>query len=354
MDKYIGFDVDDKKIVTHVVSFGQEGKYETIVMDLLVIQEWLVAQRSPGDKLFLTFEVSGFSGWMYDNLLEFVDELVICNPTEMTWIYRTRKKSDRIDAFKMSHLYMMGMLPKVHMPPLEVRQWRLLVQHRRKLVASQTKLKNQIRVMIKNHGFRQPAIKGSWWTLGNLAWMHSLAEKAIELWHLNLGDLLAQLGLLQSQVRKATERLDFRLKSHPGYGLLNTIKGVGPRTIEAILAYADDINRFENGKTFASYFGITPKLDQSGTMRRNGHISKQGPSVVRWLIVECCWQVVRCCPEMRAFYERVQHGQRSRKKIAIVATARKLLMIMHAMLKTGEVFNRELISQQVQPINKAG
>jgi transposase len=132
-----------------------------------------------------------------------------------------------------------------------------------------------------------------------------------------------------------------------------TIPGVGPRTVEAVLAYTDDVRRFRRGKQYGAYFGVTPRLDESGSRRRTGHISKQGPSVVRWLIVESAWRAVRHSPALRAFHERVMHGQRQRNKIAIVATARKLLTIMRAMLMTGETFNESLVSEQAVPTRQS-
>ena len=99
-------------------------------------------------------------------------------------------------------------------------------------------------------------------------------------------------------------------------------------------------------KQYCAYFGLTPKLDESGLTRRLGHISKQGPSVVRWLIVESAWRVIKKSPSLRAFYERVMCGQKNRKKIATVAVARKLLSIMRAMQMTGELFNEELVCRE--------
>ena len=123
-----------------------------------------------------------------------------------------------------------------------------------------------------------------------------------------------------------------------------SIPGVGPRTAEAILAYTDDVRRFGNYKQYCSYFGVTPKLDESGSTRRMGHISRRGPSVVRWVLCESSWKVIRHSKGMRQFYERVMAAQNGRKKIAIVAVARKLLSIMRAMMLTGELFNESMIS----------
>jgi transposase len=157
---------------------------------------------------------------------------------------------------------------------------------------------------------------------------------------------MEQLDLLDSQVKRVTEYLDIYLGRRAGGRLLMSIPGVGPRTAEAILAYTDDVRRFGRTKQYCSYFGLTPRLDESGTSRRLGHISKQGPSVARWLLCESSWKVIRKSSAMRAFYERVKAGQTGRKKIAIVAVCRKLLSIMRAMLETGEMFNEDLVSRE--------
>jgi len=133
-----------------------------------------------------------------------------------------------------------------------------------------------------------------------------------------------------------------------------SIPGVGPRTAEAVLAYTDDIKRFGRGKQYCAYgfdklttgFGLTPRLDESGLVRRLGHISKQGPSVVRWLVVEAAWRAIKKSPALRQFHERVMSGQKGRKKIATVAVARKLLSIIRSMQMTGELFNEELVCRE--------
>ena len=113
------------------------------------------------------------------------------------------------------------------------------------------------------------------------------------------------------------------------------------------MAYTDDVERFGNYKQYCSYFGLTPKLDESGDCRRIGHISKRGPSVVRGVLCESSWKVIRKSKSLRAFYERVMGEQKGRKKIAIIAVARKLLSIMRAMLLTGELFNEELVNDTI-------
>lgn len=352
MDKYIGFDISDKKTVACVMGKNLGESYVTLPTEVNIFQRWLRQQKKGGHRLHLTFEVSGQAGCLYDQLRDSVSSLTVSNPSKMTWIYRTAKKTDRIDARKQAVLLQMGEIPAVHMPSKAVRQWRGQIQHRRKLLNSRTQIKNRIRAWLKGQGHKKPAMSGSWWKQGNRSWMNQLAEQITEPWAQALGDLLEQLALYERQVERLTRRLDERLVVHGGATLLRSIPGVGPRTAEAVLAYTDEVERFRRGKEYCSYFGVTPKLDESGTSRRLGHISKQGPSVVRWLITESAWRAVKKSPSLLAFYERVRRGQDKRKKIAIVATARKLLSVMRAMQLSGELFNETLVLKQEQGVQE--
>jgi len=351
MNKYIGLDMDSKKTVACVIQEGQKDRYATLGSDVSSLRQFFREQRMSGGRVHAAFEISGQAGYLYDHLVDSVDTLKIVNPSKATWIYRTAKKNDRIDARKIAVLLRMGELPVVHMPSKTIRQWRQLILHRQKTVQKVGRVKNRIRALLKSEGHCSPAWAGGWWKKANRSWMENLSQDKMaagSLWQLQLGDLLAELTLLEDQRDRVTEHLDKYLDKHAGGELLMSIPGVGPRTAEAVLAYTDDIRRFGNYKQYCAYFGLTPKLDESGSTRRLGHISKQGPSVVRWVLCESSWKVVRYCPALRAFYERVMAGQESRKKIAIVAVARKLLCLMRAMQLTGEVFNERLVRETLE------
>ena len=346
MDKYIGLDMDCKKTVGYAIVPGQSELSATFGPDIESIRRYLRQERKGGYRVHTAFEVSGQAGFLYDALAEEVDSLHVANPSKMTWIYRTAKKNDRIDARKMAVLLSINELPEVYMPSKEIRQWRQTILHRQKIVRDIGQVKNRIRAALKSEGHRKPAHRGGWWKCVNRLWMARLCDEQVEvdcLWRLHLRNLLDELDLLEAQRDRVTDYLDIYLANQPGAKLLMSIPGVGPRTAEAVLAYTDDVERFGNYKQYCAYFGVTPKLDESGSVRRLGHISKHGPSVVRWVLCESSWKVVRYCPGLKAFYERVMAGQQSRKKIAIVAVMRKLLCIMRAMLMTGELFNERLV-----------
>jgi transposase len=348
MNKYIGFDIDSNKTVVCVVESGKKDIYQTIGPDVQSMKKLLISQRQPGYKTHLAFEISGQAGFIYDSLVDFADDIKVANPTKMTWIYRTAKKNDRIDARKMAVLLSIGEIPEVYMPSREVRQWRETILHRKKIVDKVVMVKNRIRATFKGHGLSRAAVKGSWWKKSNQLWMRRVCgvEAGVsDLWHIQISNLLDELDLLKSQLERVTQYLDGYLSKHSGGTFLMSIRGVGPRTAEAVLAYTDEVGRFSNYKRYCSYFGLTPKLDESGSCRRIGHISKHGPSVVRWVLCESSWKVIRYNKGMREFYERVMNGDIKRKKIAIVAVCRKLLSIMRAMLLTGEMFNENMINR---------
>src|SRR5512135_1268370 len=124
MDKYIGFDISGKDVSVCVVQKEQRECYATVGPDVGSMRKFLIQQRQDGSRVHLTFEISGQAGFLYDSLIDCVDSIAISNPSKMTWIYRTAKKNDRIDARKMAVLLSIGEIPAVHMPCKEVRQWR--------------------------------------------------------------------------------------------------------------------------------------------------------------------------------------------------------------------------------------
>ena len=149
--------------------------------------------------------------------------------------------------------------------------------------------------------------------------------------------LLMQLDQANDVVATVTDRLD-RSQHHPGIALLSTIPGVGVRIAEAVLAYIDDPKRFARINRIGAYFGLVPSQDASAGVNRLGHITRQGPATVRKLLVEAAWQVIRKCSAMRDYFDRVVNGKPERNKIAVVATAHKLLRCMLAMLRSGETW----------------
>jgi len=291
--------------------------------------------RKVDEPFEICFEASCAYGYLHDELQRIARRVVVAHPGQLRLIFRSKRKSDRVDAEKLAKLLFLGEVPAAYVPSVDVRNWRRLIEYRRRLIDKQTRCKNAIRALLRSHGVRSP--KGLWtrkgqaW-LGGLEWPNLAAEVQ--------RDLLAdELALFQRQIRTVTKALDTMNGRHPAVLLLRTIPGVGARTAETIAAYIDDPSRFGRSGQVASYFGLVPCQDSSAGLNRLGHITKQGPPTARKYLVEATWQAVRRSPTVRAYFKRVCGEKPDRRKVALVATAHYLLRCMWAMLCSGETWH---------------
>jgi transposase len=277
----------------------------------------------------IAYEVGTQAQWVAAIVRPLAVEVQVANPSRVPWLFRDGRKNDRLDARKLATLLYLNQLPTVHLPPAEVSAWRALINFRRNLVSRRTAVKNQVRAMLRASGLHCPY--PSCWTYKGLSWLRAQTFDAIRQPMLNMH--LEELERINKQLHDVHGRLNAIARTQPNVALLRSIPGVGPRTAEALVAFADKVDRFRRSRQFAAYFGMVPKLDASASVERHGHISKRGPSVVRWVLVEATYQVIRHSPALKAFFTRLWRGSPSRRKKALVGTARKLLTIMFAMLR---------------------
>lgn len=291
----------------------------------------------------IAFEVGTQAQWLRGVLTPWCGRLLVLNPSQMPWIFRDHRKNDRLDARKLALAAYFGQVPEVYLPTAEVSGWRHLINYRRQQVRGRTILKNQIRAILRSQALRCP-VKSCWSRAGR-AWIESQVPLFDRAHQVTLKDLLRRLVQSECSLRQTERELDEIATQHPGVALLRSIPGVGPRTAEAIVAYTGEVQRFRSRKHYTSYFGMTPKEDSSGECVRRGRISKRGPSVVRWVVIEAAQCAVRRCPALRAYAQRIAKGRKDRWKKAIVATGRKLLAICYGMLKRDERFDVRRLPQ---------
>ena len=153
-----------------------------------------------------------------------------------------------------------------------------------------------------------------------------------ELWRGQLAQELAAYHQLQSELVELEKKLTVLAEQDERIGLLETIPGVGRVTAEIIATHLDRPERFTNARQVSSYAGLVPRQYQSGLMDRQGGITRRGSRLLRSALVECAWVMLRynAWPE---HYLRLVRGQKNRKKKAIIAVARKLLVRCWAMLR---------------------
>ena len=336
----VGMDVHSGKTVFHLFDPTAEPKKQHRTATVPTTAEGIESVLRPLDgQCRLTFEVGTQAQWVAQIVRPLAAEVQVANPSRIPWLFRAGRKNDRLDARKLATLLYLNQVPTVHLPSADVSAWRALINHRRTLVCRRTMIKNQIRAIVRAFAYRCP--HRSCWTRIGQAWLRSLVFDDAR--HLMMHSLLSELAFVSDQVRGTEAQLDIIANTQPNVALLRTIPGIGPRAAEAVIAFTDRVDRFGNRKQFASYFGMTPTQDSSGHIDHHGHISKRGPSVVRWVLVEAVHRVVRYCPALRAHFERIRHGKKDRYKRAIVATGRKLLTIMYAMLRDQTAFDGGLV-----------
>jgi transposase len=286
----------------------------------------------------VVIEICSIAGWVCDLLRGMGIEVQVANTSDDAWRWRkVKQKDDRRDALKLARLSAVNQLREVYIPQIDVRQWRALITYRQQLVQRRTKLKNHIRDLLLREG--QLLVRGSkCWNKLNLELLSSLARSLnevglAELWRGELHEELQQLQVIQQRIALVEEKLNALGAADGRVQLLRTVPGVGPRLAEAIVALLDQPQRFRKASQVSGYIGMVPKALDSGETERRGRITRQGSRLVRSLLVEVAWAGLRHSAWVRQTYQRLSGGKKARKKIAIVAVGRKLLVRCWAMLR---------------------
>ena len=330
---YVGLDIHTKHIALCVLSETGQVVQRARVRGL---DEVLVILKGLPDRFEVCYEASCGYGHYHDLLQPLAARVVVAHPGQLRLIFRAKNKNDRNDAERLAKLLYLGEAPAVHVPSLDVRTWRELINCRSQVIAQRARAKNALRALLRGAGVVPPKNPGLW-TKKGLAWLRQL-ELPTASQQLRRDLLLEEVEALHRQVRRIEQQLGRRARQLPAVARLRSIPGVGVRTAEAVAAFVDDPDRFRSAKAVGRYFGLVPCQDQSGDRNRLGHITREGAPVVRQLLAEAAWQARRRSPTVRAYFERVQRGDPQRKKIAVVATAHYLVRVMWAMLRRGTVW----------------
>jgi transposase len=164
-----------------------------------------------------------------------------------------------------------------------------------------------------------------------------------ELWKGELELEIKTLDALWQQLQTVDTKLETIAKSNDALKLLQMIPGVGRKSAEVIVAALDDPHRFGNARQVSAYAGLVPDQRQSGQTNRLGSITRRGSRLLRSALVEVAWAMLRYNPWAVQVYQRISGGQKTRKKTAIIALARKLLVRCWAMLRRKEAWQDDTV-----------
>jgi transposase len=255
-------------------------------------------------------------------------ELWIGDASEIARKRERKQKTDLEDARHILQLLMENRFPKIWVPSGENRDLRQLLWHRHRMVQMRTRIMNQLQAVARNEGLR---CKKKLWRQHGREQLESfrLAPWASR----RREDLLQLLDRLNPTIAELTQAIEQEVEKCPEAGRLRTHPGVGALTALAFVLIIGRPERFQCGKQIAAYLGLVPLEDSSGSRRRLGHITKQGSSMLRFLLVEAAQVTARSIPEWRNKYFHL--AMRRGRKIAKVAMARRLAIALYWMWRKG-------------------
>jgi transposase len=218
--------------------------------------------------------------------------------------------------------------PRIWVPNWENRDLRQLLWHRHRMVQARTRIMNQLQAVALNEGLR--CKKRLWREAGR----EQLKSFPLAPWaNRRRRDLLELLDRLTPTIEELTQAIEQEVEKCPEAQRLQTHPGVGALTALAFVLIIGRADRFQCGQQIASYLGLVPWEESSGQRRRLGHITKQGNSLLRFLLVEAAQVTVRSDQEWRNRYFHL--AMRRGRKIAKVAMARRLAVRMYWMWRKG-------------------
>ncbi len=332
MIRYVGLDVHKKVIVYCVIdedgSFVKKGRVTTKREHIIAFAQ---SQLKPTDQVAL--EATTNTWGIVDLLEPYVADITVSNPMKTRVIAEAKVKTDKIDAEVLAQLLRCDYLPSIWKPDKETIRLRELMNRRTSFVAKRTALKNSIRSILHQRLLEPPGVplfgdKGIKW-LKEYAGFSEDDRMAID-------SMLRLVFAVQSEVGEYDKRLEGSAYNNPKVKLLMTLPGVSSLVALAVMASLGKVERFDNARKLASYFGLVPSTSQSARTVRHGPITKQGNSMARWMLIQAAQHARLHTGPLGRFYLRLK--KRKGHNIAIVATARKLAVAAWHILTNNEPY----------------
>ncbi len=281
-----------------------------------------------GAQVRVGMEASGHARWFERLLAELNFELWIGDAAKIRAKWVRKQKTDRQDAQLILKLMLKDDFPQIWVASWENRDLRQLLWHRHRMVQARTRVMNQLQAVALNEGLR--CKKRLWRETGR----EQLEAFPLAPWaSRRRRDLLELLDRLSPTITELTQTIEQEAEKCPEARQLRTHPGVGSLTALAFVLIIGRAERFQCGKPIASSLGLVPAEDSSGERRRLGHISKQGNSLLRFLLGEAAQVTVRCDPRWRNQFFHL--AMRRGRKIAKVAMARRLAVRLYWMWRRG-------------------
>lgn len=329
--RYIGMDVHKHLVVICMIDdTGKVLARHRCACTRDALEQFGRRTLRPTDKIAL--EATTNTWQVVTILTPFVAEVVVSNPLKTRAIAEAKIKTDKVGALVLAQLLRCDFLPRVWEPPAATQQLRRLTVRRATLVMDTTAIKNRIHAVLHQRLIHCPfkdlfCVQGRQW-LTTVA-LDPEGRAALE-------SDLRLLEQLEGEIAQQEKLLAEHASADPHVKLLMTLPGVSDTVAQTLVAVLGDVARFRDGHHAASSLGLVPRTYQSAKHCYHGPITKQGHRYARALLVQAAQHVATHPGPLGAFFRRL--AKRKDRNVAVVATARKLVVIAWHLLRHHEPY----------------
>jgi transposase len=331
--RYIALDIHKHYSVVAGVNFEGGVILEPVRIEHADLEGWLKKHIQPTD--YVVIESTTNAWHIYDLLEPLAEKVLVANPIKVKQIAQARVKTDIRDTLILARMLAANMIPAIWVPPVQVRNLRYLMSQRRHLVRMHTQTVNRMHSVAHRHHLSHP--RGKRFNEKNTAWQQDKELSDSEKFQLEL-DMNTKKHLAEQteKITKKLTRMSHRKPWAESMMYLMQLPGFGVITGMTVLAAIGDITRFESPKHLASYSGLTPGLEQSGTKNRGKKVTKEGRKDLRWAMVEVAQRAVKSDPYWQRRFNELQ--RRMHRNQAIVVIAHRLLELVWYVLTRSEPY----------------
>jgi transposase len=321
--RYVALDIHKKYCV--IAGVDREGRVllQPVRVEHADLEGWLKKHLCSSDQVVIE---STTNAWhVYDLLAPWVERVVVANPIRVKQIAQARVKTDIRDTLILARLLAANLVPDVWVPPAHVREMRQLLSQRRQFVETHTQIVNRMHSVAHRHHLQHE--RGKRFNEKTTLWHKDKQLSSLEQFQLQLE--MENLSYIEKQIERITKEVRRMCHQKPwaeSMTYLMQLPGFGVITAMTVLAAIGEIQRFESPKHLASYSGLTPGLEQSGTKNRGKGITKEGRRELRWALVEAAQRAVKSDPIWKTRFQEML--KRMHRNQAIVAVAHRLLELV--------------------------
>ncbi len=367
VEKACGIDVHKSFLVATILTYDaakETKEFNTGLEDLINLRDWLMERHCQR----VAIESTGIYWIPVYTCLEGKVETIVANARQIKNM--PGRKTDYLDSEWLAEICLNGQIKPSFIPSKEIRELRDLTRTRTKTTQTMTAFKNRVHKVLEKANIRISGVLSELFGIAGLQILNALLDKK------NIDEVLKKVKRIGKKkaaikeavrgelsqtdiwlIRECLETIDFlkrkinlldsminqrmeSTKKHDQMQILMSIPGISFTSASAILAEIGDINVFPNPKSLVGWSGLAPSLNESAGKSSNGHITKKGSKYLRRMLVQCAHVIAGHRPNrLRFFFQRIL--MKKGKKIAIVALARKILSIIHHVLKNNEKYSED-------------